>query len=218
MLRLANSRGDKEQLRKVCKSFYELEGVQLAPKDVVAASSAMGGDLFRAWLGEALARRGSLDQLCGALLVRALGELADKMSYGSFVKEAFDWFEFLAIGDAALSDSDTGEAFADYPEEHKVWMDLCDSINRKHSTDEASLNLLLQEMDLMPKQPPAPPNSVKCYTIHTAKGMEFDNVYVAGLAEDILPSYQSIRKGVGGREIQEERRNCFVQSPEHANV
>jgi DNA helicase-2/ATP-dependent DNA helicase PcrA len=210
MLRLANSRGDKEQLRKVCKSFYELEGVQLAPKDVVAASSAMGGDLFRAWLGETLARKGSLDQMCGALLVRAQGELADKMSYGSFVKEAFDWFEFLAIGDAALSDSVTGEAFADYPEEHKVWMDLCDSINRKHSTDEASLNLLLQEMDLMPKQPPAPPNSVKCYTIHTAKGMEFDHVYVAGLAEDILPSYQSIRKGPGGREIQEERRNCFV--------
>jgi DNA helicase-2/ATP-dependent DNA helicase PcrA len=132
------------------------------------------------------------------------------MDYGSFVTDAFDWFEFLVIGDAVLGGSETRETFADYPEEHKVWTDICDSINRKHSTDEASLNLLLQEMDLTPKQPPAPPNAVRCYTIHTAKGMEFDYVYVAGLAEDILPSYQSIRKGAGSREIQEERRNCFV--------
>jgi DNA helicase-2/ATP-dependent DNA helicase PcrA len=210
MLRLANSRGDKEQLRKVCRAFYELEGIQLAPKDVVAASSAMGGDLFRAWIGEAIARKASLDEKCARLLAKAQRELGDRMDYGSFVTDAFDWFEFLVIGDAVLGGSETRETFADYPEEHKVWTDICDSINRKHSTDEASLNLLLQEMDLTPKQPPAPPNAVRCYTIHTAKGMEFDYVYVAGLAEDILPSYQSIRKGAGSREIQEERRNCFV--------
>jgi DNA helicase II / ATP-dependent DNA helicase PcrA len=210
MLRLANSRGDKEQLRKVCKAFYELEGVQLAPKDVVAASSAMGGDLFRAWIGEASARKPYLDERCIALLNRAKTELGDRMIYGPFVKQAFEWFEFLSINDAPLGRSDTVEAFADYPEEHKVWTNICESINLKHSTDEASLNLLLQEMDLMPKQPTAPPNSVRCYTIHTAKGMEFDYVYVVGLAEDILPSYQSIRRGPESREIQEERRNCFV--------
>jgi DNA helicase-2/ATP-dependent DNA helicase PcrA len=210
MLRLANSRGDKEQLRKVCKAFYELEGVQLAPKDVVAASSAMGGDLFRAWIGEALARRRSLDAHSIPLLEKANSELGDRMSYTSFVKQAFNWFEFLSTNDSSHGVSDTFEVFADYPEERKVWVDICESINLKHSTDEASLNLLLQEMDLMPKQPPAPPNSVRCYTIHTAKGMEFDHVYVVGMAEDILPSYQSIRKGSESRELQEERRNCFV--------
>jgi DNA helicase-2/ATP-dependent DNA helicase PcrA len=65
-------------------------------------------------------------------------------------------------------------------------------------------------MDLMPKQAPAPANAVRCYTIHTAKGMEFDNVYVLGMAEDILPSYQSLKKGAQSEELQEERRNCFV--------
>ena len=210
MLRLANSRGDKEQLRKVCKAFYELEGVQLAPKDVVAASSAMGGDLFRAWIGDAFARKQYLDALCIALLQKANDELGDRMSYAAFVDQAFDWFEFLSTNDSSHGMSVTAEVFADYPEERKVWVDICNSINLKHNTHEASLNLLLQEMDLMPKQPPAPPNSVRCYTIHTAKGMEFDHVYLVGMAEDILPSYQSIRRGSESRELQEERRNCFV--------
>jgi DNA helicase-2/ATP-dependent DNA helicase PcrA len=210
MLRLANSRGDKEQLRKVCKSFYDLEGVQLAPKDVVAASSAMGGDLFRAWVGEAVARKSYLDAHCVLLLQRANTELGDRMSYTAFVKQAFNWFEFLSSSDSLHSVFDAAEIFTDYPEERKVWVDICNSINLKHSTDEASLNLMLQEMDLMPKQAPVPPNSIRCYTIHTAKGMEFDHVYVVGLAEDILPSFQSIRRGPDSRELQEERRNCFA--------
>lgn len=47
-------------------------------------------------------------------------------------------------------------------------------------------------------------------TIHGAKGMEFKRVFLIGLAEEILPSFQSIKKGDDSREIQEERRNCFV--------
>ena len=210
MLRLANSRGDKEQLRKVCSAFYDLEGIQLAPKDVVAASSAMGGDLFRAWLLEASARKKSLDPMCVALLMRASRDLGDRMVYGAFVKESFEWFEFLSKGDSTIGPAGSVEAFSDYPEERAIWLELCESINRRHATEEASLNLLLQEMDLMPKQPPAPPNAVRCYTIHTAKGMEFDHVYVVGMAEDILPSYQSTKKGNTSREMEEERRNCFV--------
>jgi DNA helicase-2/ATP-dependent DNA helicase PcrA len=210
MLRLANARGDKEQLRRTCSSFYDLEGIQLVPKDVVAASSAIGGDLFRAWIGEALARRNSLDPHCVSLLQLGQRELGDRMAYAAFVKAAFAWFEFLALGDSIVAISRTAEPFADYEEEHAVWTELCESIGRRHATDEPSLNLLLQEMDLMPKQAPAPANAVRCYTIHTAKGMEFDHVYVVGLAEDILPSYQSTKKGALSREMQEERRNCFV--------
>jgi DNA helicase-2/ATP-dependent DNA helicase PcrA len=47
-------------------------------------------------------------------------------------------------------------------------------------------------------------------TIHGAKGMEFDFVYVIGLAEDIMPSFQSLQKGDASPEMEEERRNCFV--------
>jgi superfamily I DNA/RNA helicase len=47
-------------------------------------------------------------------------------------------------------------------------------------------------------------------TIHGAKGKEFDHVYVVGLAEDILPSFQSVKAGENSPEMEEERRNCFV--------
>jgi DNA helicase-2/ATP-dependent DNA helicase PcrA len=47
-------------------------------------------------------------------------------------------------------------------------------------------------------------------TIHGAKGREFDRVYVIGLAEDIMPSFQSKKKGDTSAEMEEERRNCFV--------
>jgi DNA helicase-2/ATP-dependent DNA helicase PcrA len=47
-------------------------------------------------------------------------------------------------------------------------------------------------------------------TIHGAKGREFDFVYVIGLAEDIMPSFQSKKKGDESPEMEEERRNCFV--------
>ena len=47
-------------------------------------------------------------------------------------------------------------------------------------------------------------------TIHGAKGREFEQVYVIGLAEDVMPSFQSRQKGDRSPEMEEERRNCFV--------
>jgi len=51
---------------------------------------------------------------------------------------------------------------------------------------------------------------VPCFTIHVAKGMEFDHVYLVGLVEDQLPSWSAVKKGADSHEMQEERRNCFV--------
>jgi DNA helicase-2/ATP-dependent DNA helicase PcrA len=47
-------------------------------------------------------------------------------------------------------------------------------------------------------------------TVHGAKGREFDIVYLIGLAEDVMPSYQSRQKEDNSVEMEEERRNCFV--------
>jgi DNA helicase-2/ATP-dependent DNA helicase PcrA len=42
------------------------------------------------------------------------------------------------------------------------------------------------------------------------KGTEADYVYVIGMAEDNIPSFQSIKKGNDSPQMEEERRNCFV--------
>ena len=50
------------------------------------------------------------------------------------------------------------------------------------------------------------PNTVTLMTIHSAKGLEFDYVFVVGLEEGIFPHNNSIFEG----NIEEERRLCYV--------
>ena len=50
-------------------------------------------------------------------------------------------------------------------------------------------------------------NKVTIMTIHSAKGLEFNNVYVAGVEEDLLPSRLSLDSA---KDIEEERRLFYV--------
>ena len=74
----------------------------------------------------------------------------------------------------------------------------------------ASLDRFLQELQLRSKEPVPAPGTVSLATIHGAKGQEFDTVYLIGLAEGILPSRHSVKKGENSAETEEERRGCFV--------
>lgn len=53
-------------------------------------------------------------------------------------------------------------------------------------------------------------DSVTLMTIHSAKGLEFDSVFVVGVEEDILPSAISKRGPGAAMEIEEERRLLYV--------
>ncbi len=74
----------------------------------------------------------------------------------------------------------------------------------------ASLDRLLQELEMRSKEPVPVPGTVSLATIHGAKGLEFDTVYLIGMAEEILPSWHSLRKQNGSAALEEERRGCFV--------
>ena len=74
----------------------------------------------------------------------------------------------------------------------------------------APLDRFLQELELRSKEPVPSPDSVSLATIHAAKGLEFDRVYLLGLAEEVLPSWHSLKKGEGSWALEEERRSCFV--------
>lgn len=205
ILRLANARGDREQLRRLCKAFYELEGIHLDIRDIIANASIVGGDNLRSWFDMALGRE-ELEPYTRPFLESAQKVLAEKMDFLTFIKSAFQWFDALNSRMA----NQAHEGFVDFDEEKVIWQDLQDRIIKEYTKEELSLNILLQEIDLSPKMPPIPPGAVRCLTIHGAKGMEFKHVYLMGMAEDQLPSFQSIKKGDESREMQEERRNCFV--------
>lgn len=74
----------------------------------------------------------------------------------------------------------------------------------------ASLGQFLQGLDIRPKNPDPEPGSVSLATIHGVKGLEFDTVYLIGLAEEILPSWHSVQQENGSAALEEERRACFV--------
>ena len=52
-------------------------------------------------------------------------------------------------------------------------------------------------------------NKVSLMTIHSVKGLEFDNVFIVGMEEGIFPHYNAINDG-GIAAIEEERRLCYV--------
>lgn len=47
-------------------------------------------------------------------------------------------------------------------------------------------------------------------TLHSAKGLEFENVYLAGMEDGLFPSYMSIVSDQAEQEIEEERRLAYV--------
>ena len=53
-------------------------------------------------------------------------------------------------------------------------------------------------------------NKVLLMTLHSAKGLEFPCVYLAGMEDGIFPSYLSIAADDPLEEIEEERRLCYV--------
>ena len=46
-------------------------------------------------------------------------------------------------------------------------------------------------------------------TLHSAKGLEFPNVYMAGMDEGLFPSYHAVTSG-DTADMEEERRLCYV--------
>lgn len=204
MLRLANARQDREQLRRVCNSFSKMTDIELFVGDIISDSVVTDGDYLRAWR-QAVLRQAHLDCRTREFLITAVPKLADRLDFRSFVKLSFEWFDDMP-GSGAESDGSLSE----YQEEKETWTSLETEISSERGRDRVTLNVLLQSLDLRSKERKPPKNGVPCLTIHAAKGMEFDHVYLVGLVEDQLPSWSAVKKGVHSHEMQEERRNCFV--------
>ena len=204
MLRLANARQDREQLRRVCNSFSNMMEIELIVGDIISDSAVAEGDYLRAWC-RAVLRQKNLDCKTRTFLTVAVPKLADRLDFRSFLKLSFNWLD-----DMSGSGAETDGSSSEYQEEKRTWTGLVNEINSELGRDKVTLNVLLQGLDLRSKEPNPPRGAVPCFTIHAAKGMEFDHVYLVGLVEDQLPSWAALKKGANSHEMQEERRSCFV--------
>ena len=205
-LRLTNSQQDREQLRRFCKAFYAIEGIQVNVKDIASSAVTLDGGYMRAFAQAVLSRKDLLKPSTIVILEKSIPKLIDRLDFHSFISEAFNWFD--DIQDSLFG---TDEDFSEYPDEKTTWKDLQKDIYAQYGGGEqVTLHTLLQELDMRSKSPKPPVGAVPCFTIHASKGMEFSHVYLVGLVEDQMPSWAAIKKGDDSREMQEERRNCFV--------
>lgn len=204
ILRLANARSSREHLRLVCKAFFTLEGIDLNVRDIMSRASTGDGDFLRSWRDAAL-NRDELSESAREFLFESITILSERLDFWSFQDRAFAWLDSLP--DTA---PDIEGVFDEYQEEKDTWNQLTRDISAQYGKQEVTLHLLLQELDLRSKSAPPPNDAVPCFTIHASKGREFDHVYLVGMVEDQLPSWAALKKGDESREMQEERRNCFV--------
>ena len=204
VLRLANARQDREQLRRVCKSFFDLAGVNLQVRDIISDAATADGDYLRAWQRTA-SSRSQLDPRTKLFLDEFMPTISEKLDFRTFIRAAFEWLNELPEVGPQANNSES-----EFMEERVMWRDLVEEIDKEFGREQVTLNVLLQGLDLRSKTPSPPKDAIPCYTIHAAKGAEFHHVYLIGLVEDQLPIYWAVKKGPASHEIQEERRNCFV--------
>lgn len=203
-LRLTNNPQDREQIRRLSKAFYDLEGLQIDGAAVAANASAFEGSALRAFADLAAAKQG-LTGTTSAYLAVSLTALADRLDFRSFCDATFRWCD--ALENIAF---DTEGHFADYADEKNTWGTLVSEIEGQFGSASTTLNVLLQELDMRSKTPSPSKDAVPCFTIHASKGMEFGHVYLVAMVDDQLPSWAAVKKGPASTEMQEERRNCFV--------
>ena len=209
-LRLENAPQNKDQLQRLCKAFHDLSGRNIQVERVNAKSAFLAestslheGALLKDFLDLAKA---SVTDKTRFLLKTLQEDLIDWRQYDKFSKAVLDW----ASKERRKERDATNGAMNELDEEIEVWNSLKDEIYRDAGQNPPPLGEFLQKLDLRSKVPEPRPNHILCLTVHLAKGREFHHVYLAGLAEDQLPSYYAIKKGDKSREMEEERRNCFV--------
>lgn len=196
-LRLANARHDHDLLRRLCLSWKALTEHTIELDDVSARATLLGGDFLRAWVDAAAV---GAEGPASLLLTRIRSGLVDRLEFPRIV----DWF--LSEGWKLWED----QGDRDLKDEIETWRELHTDITCDLGQDELTLNAWLQKMALAPKTSRPGPNALRCITVHGSKGLEFKHVYLIGMAQEVFPSFQAIRKGPDSGELEEERRSCFV--------
>jgi DNA helicase-2/ATP-dependent DNA helicase PcrA len=204
-LRLANAPQDREQLRRLARAFFQLEGVSIEVENVVARAAVDQAGFLRAWFDIAKSRRG-VEPATQAMLAAAIALLLDRLDYWAFVNVTHEWLTEVRHRSVSATES----AFDEFDDEKEIWDALKSEIAAHYTLTDLSLHNFLQELDLRAKEKPAQKDAVRCLTIAASKGMEFQHVFLIGMVEDELPGYYSKKKGDASDEMQEERRNCFV--------
>jgi superfamily I DNA/RNA helicase len=103
---------------------------------------------------------------------------------------------------AAAAESGLAEALGQAAATRRAWSTLLARADRSGTVAEFAEAAALGVLDAEPEGP----DSVQVMTLHRAKGLEFDHVFMAGLEEGVFPSRRAEAEG----SLPEERRLFYV--------
>ena len=183
--------------RLLVDSANRVAGAELDADILVAEAEAAGTAYYEHWAICALAG--------GNNKLSSLGTLAAELA-----RARNQWRQVVRSALSMLVET-VGEQgiISDAADDHAAWQACLKEI-RAEKGGEPDLDEVIQGLALRSKEPPRDLEAVTLMTIHAAKGLEFDFVYVVGLADSVMPSWQSVKQGDNSVEMEEERRNCFV--------
>ena len=162
------------------------------------------------------------DALCVAEQVPGLGKAAAKIRpFVLFIQSMKAKAKLLSVADLLQEVIETTgyvrELEAEGTEEAEARIENIDELISKavdyaEGEEAPTLNGFLENVALVADIDSFDENSdyVVLMTLHSAKGLEFPNVYLAGLEDGLFPSYMSITSDNSQAEIEEERRLAYV--------
>lgn len=162
------------------------------------------------------------DALCVAEQVPGLGKAAAKIrSFVLFIQSMKAKAKLLSVADLLQEVIETTgyvrELEAEGTDEAEARIENIDELISKavdyaEGEEAPTLNGFLENVALVADIDSFDENSdyVVLMTLHSAKGLEFPNVYLAGLEDGLFPSYMSITSDNSQAEIEEERRLAYV--------
>jgi DNA helicase-2/ATP-dependent DNA helicase PcrA len=180
---------------------------------VDAANRISGLEADSALLAAEAEAAGSSFMECWAMTTGGENEIAKRLADFAIrlVQSRAAWRKVVAEALAWLPDTvERSEGVVTDADEDKAAWETADRAIRHERGGDVELGEFLQGLAMRPKEPPSDPDAVPLLTVHGAKGLEFDHVWVIGLAESVLPSWQSLQPNARPAELEEERRNCFV--------
>ena len=204
VLRLAANRSNADELWRVCKTFFDLTGIDTDPNNIIAVASSSYEDYLRGWAGAVLRCKISAadKEMIEGAVVRML---ADRLNHEDFQVRAFEWFD-----ERSRSCFKNKHRFKEYTDERKTWHSLLQEVYSRVGAERVPLHTMLHELDLLSGVRERPVGAIPCMTVHAPNGKGYHHVYMVGMVEEHLPSLVSISKGNCSREMEEERRDCFM--------
>ncbi len=197
-LELVSQPDSLSSFKNLVLSGNSLTGTEYDPENLISQENNDRNSFLQVWMD---------------LIGKANTEYSDQLVDIAFQLKQFEhsWSEIVEVAIERMLDSQNsyGQLPNDFREDMEAWKCIYDGLISSNSS-EIELKEFIQEMNIRSKEPPFDPAVLRLFTIHTAKGLEFDHVWIVGMAEEILPSYQSLKEDADPNLLEAERRACFV--------